>query len=98
MQPHNLLHNSAASRETTRSVALPTSRDTVAEYRVEELKAMITARGGGVTGRNGKAYSKEAMQRIVRAYLSMEKRKHSKHCVFQPCTRWQWYFCQDQHK
>ena len=73
MQPHNLLHNLAAPRETIRSVALPASRDTVAECRVEELKAMITARGGGVTGRDGKAYSKEAMQRIVRAYLSMEK-------------------------
>ena len=73
MQPHNLLHNSAAPRETIRSVALRTSRDTVAECRVEELKAMLTARGGGVTGRDGKAYSKEAMQRIVRAYLSMEK-------------------------
>ena len=73
MQPYNLLHNLAAPRETIRSVALPTSRDTVAECRVEELKAMITTRGGGVTGRDGKAYSKEAMQRIVRAYLSMEK-------------------------
>ena len=53
MQPHNLLHNSAAPRETIRSVALPTSRDMVAECRVQELKAMITAHCGGVTGRDG---------------------------------------------
>ena len=73
IQPHNLLHNSAARRETMDSLALPASRASVAECRLEELKAMVIARGGGLTARDGKAHNKEALQRIVRAYLSMEK-------------------------
>ena len=73
MQPHNLLHNLAAQRETIRCLALPSSWNTVAEYRVEELKTITNARSGSVTGRDGKAYSKEEMQRIVHAHLLMKK-------------------------
>ena len=73
IQPHNLLHNSAARREVIGSLSLPASRATVAEWRLEELKAMIITRRGGMTARDGTAHNKEGLQRIVRAYLSMEK-------------------------
>ena len=33
---------------------------------------MVIARGGNVTGRDGKALRREELQRIVRAYLAME--------------------------
>ena len=39
---------------------------------MEKLKAIVIARGGGVTGRDGRAIYKEQLQRIVRVYLSME--------------------------
>ena len=34
---------------------------------------MITVRGDGVVGCNGKAINKEEMQRIARAYILIEK-------------------------
>ena len=33
---------------------------------------MVTARGGNVTGRDGNALCREELQRIVRAYVTME--------------------------
>ena len=33
---------------------------------------MVIACGGGVTGRNDKALQREELQKVVRAYLSME--------------------------
>jgi len=71
-QPHNLLHNSAARRDNINGLSLPSGRETVSSCRVEELKAMVIARGGGVTGRDGKALRREELQKVVRAYLSME--------------------------
>ena len=93
MQPHKNLPNLAALRKTTRSLVLPVFQDTVATCCLEELKAMITARGNGVTGRDGKAINKEDMQQTVFAYLLM-KEKHPKYGFFQPLARWQWQFCQ----
>ena len=56
IQPHNLLHNSAAPCEVIGSLSLPASRSTVAECRLEELKAMIIARRGDMTARDGTAH------------------------------------------
>ena len=81
VQPHNLIHNSAARRETINGLSLPSARATVAECRPDELKAMIVARGGGVTGKDGKALNKEQLQRMVRAYLSVEN-ENKKHTVY----------------
>ena len=36
---------------------------------------MVIARGGSVTGKDGKALKKTELQKIVRAYLSTEKAK-----------------------
>ena len=81
VQPHNLAHNSAARRETINGLSLPSDRNTVAQCRPEELKAMIIARGGNVTGKDGRALTIPQLQRTVRAYLSMEK-ENSKHTVY----------------
>ena len=72
IQPHNLLHNSAARRENISGCSLPRDRTTVADCKVEELKAMVVARGGNVTGRDGKSLKKMELQKVVRAYLSLE--------------------------
>ena len=81
IEVHNLVHNSAARRESINGLSLPQGRDTVASCKVEELKAIVIARGGGVTGRDGKALNKVQLQKIVRAYLSMEA-ENSKHTVY----------------
>jgi len=80
VQPHNLIHNSAARRETINGMSLPPDKTTVAECRPEELKTMIVARGGNVTSKEGRALTVPELQRQVRAYLSMEK-ENSQHVV-----------------
>ena len=79
--PHNLLQNSAARRSGIKGVSLPSGRETIASCRVEELKGMVIARGGSVTGRNGKALRREELQQIMRAYMSMEM-ENSKSVVY----------------
>ncbi|KAL7554211.1 hypothetical protein ACHAWF_017633 [Thalassiosira exigua] len=81
IRPHNLLHNSEASREKINGLSLPANRETIASCRGEELKAMVIARGGSVTGRDGKALRVPELRRIVRAYLSLEK-ENPKHTVY----------------
>jgi len=49
--------------------------------RVDELKAIVIARGGSVTGKDGKALIKNELQRLVEAYLFGEK-ENSIHAVF----------------
>ena len=71
-QPHNLLQNLAARRDNINGLSLPSGREIVSSCRVEELKAMVIVRGGDVTGRNDKALQREELQKVVRAYLSME--------------------------
>ena len=68
IQPHNLLHNSAPRRESINGLSPPLNRATVAKCRPEELKAMMGARGGNVTGKDGRPLTKEQLQRMVRAY------------------------------
>ena len=70
--PHNLLQSSTARHSGIMGVSLPSERETITSCRVEELKAIVIARGGNVTGRNGKALYREELQWIVWAYLSME--------------------------
>ena len=52
--------------------SFPTDRTTVAYYKVEELKVMVIVQGGNVIGRNGKSLKKTELQKVVRAYLSLE--------------------------
>ena len=80
-----MLQNSqlCASREVIDSLSLPASWATVAKCRLKEIEAMIIVRGGGMTAYGGRAYNKEELQRIVRAYVSVNrKRDFSKHGVF----------------
>ena len=72
IQSHNLLHNSAARWENISGCSLPRDRTTVADCEVEELKAIVVARGGNLTGRDGKSPKKMELQKVVRAYLSLE--------------------------
>ena len=81
LQPHNLLHNLAASQDSINGLALPKEKKTVRSCIVEELKAMVIARGGVVTARDGRALRKEELQKIVRAYLSM-KTENLKNTVY----------------
>ena len=81
VQPHNLLHNSAAPREDINGLSLPEGKATVDKCTVDELKAMVIARGGNVTGKDGKALPKPELVRIVRAYLLLEK-QNTKHTVY----------------
>ena len=53
-------------------LSLPSNRETISSYSVEDLKAMVIAHGGSVIGCTGKAHQIEELQKIVRAYLSME--------------------------
>ena len=87
IKPHNLVHDSAARREHVNGMSLPSDRSTVAECRPEELKAMVIARGGNVTGGDGKALNQKELRKTVRAYLSLES-QNSKHTV---------YFNRDRH-
>ena len=81
IQTHNLLHNSAAERGGISGLSLPEGRGSITDCKVDELKAMVIARGGTVTGRDGKAIKKADLQRIVRAYLFVEK-QNPKHTVY----------------
>ena len=78
---HNLLQNSAARRNTIRGISLLGNRDTVASCQVEELEKMVTARGGNVTGHDGKALHREKLQQIVWEYLAIEA-KNSRSIVY----------------
>ena len=51
---------------------------------VEELKAMLIARSGNVTGSNGKGLNKIELQKMVRAFLLVET-DNSKHTVYFDC-------------
>jgi len=81
VQCHNLLQNSAAPRESIKGVSLPSGRTTINSCTVDELKAMVIARGGSVTGRDGKAHKQSALRKIVRAWLNLEK-ENTKHAVY----------------
>ena len=81
LAPHNLLHNSCADRTKIRGLSFPQGKSSVKELKVDELKAMIIARGGSVTDKEGNAMRKEALSRMVEAYLSMEN-QNTKHTVF----------------
>lgn len=81
IQPHNLFQNLAARRESINGLSLPLDRATVAECRPEELKAMVVARGGNITDKDGRTLTKEQLQRMARVYLSSEK-ENSKHIVY----------------
>jgi hypothetical protein len=54
---------------------------TVASCNVEQLKTMIIARGGNVTGGDGRGLNKEQLQKYIRVYLSMEQ-ENTKHTVY----------------
>ena len=58
---HNLLHNSTAKREEINELSLPEGKATLNECKVDELKVMVIARGGGVTAKGGKALSKSEL-------------------------------------
>ena len=75
------MHNSAAPREDINGLSLPEGKATVDKCTVDELKAMVIARGGNVTGKDGKALPKPELVRIVRAYLLLEK-QNTKHTVY----------------
>ena len=55
VQPQNLVHNSVVQRDKINGLSLPSGRDTIYACRVEELKAMVIARGGSLPGRDNKA-------------------------------------------
>ncbi|EJK67549.1 hypothetical protein THAOC_11399, partial [Thalassiosira oceanica] len=73
LEPHNLLHNSKESVEQIKGISLPAGRNSLDECRNPELKAMIVARGGNVTGDDGKALNGSQMRQLLRAYMSREE-------------------------
>ena len=86
IQTHNLLHNSAADRATINGLSLPEGKQYVGQCTVDELKTMVVARSGSVTGKDGKSLNKAALQKLVRAYLFMEK-ENVAHTVYFDRTR-----------
>jgi hypothetical protein len=82
IQQHNLIHNSAAERSQIYGLSLLEGMAIVNNCRVDQLKAMVIAQGGSVTGRDGKSLGKEQLVRIVKAYLALEKEnpKHTEYC------------------
>ncbi|KAL7537783.1 hypothetical protein ACHAXR_008074 [Thalassiosira sp. AJA248-18] len=81
VQSHNLLHNSEANRGKIEGLSLPEGKTALDECTVQELKTMVVARGGGVTGKDGKPLRKDRLQKIMQAYLSLEK-ENPKHTVY----------------
>jgi len=73
IQPHNLLHNSAVDTNKIKGISLPNNKSSLTECVVPELKAMIVARGGGLTSRDGKAYNKDDLILHINAYQLLEE-------------------------
>ena len=78
---HNLLHNSEANADNIDGVLLPPGKACVNDCIMDELKKMVIARGGNLTGRDGKAIPSNQLKRLVRANLLLEK-ENSKHTVY----------------
>eukprot|EP00984_Skeletonema_dohrnii_P011132 scaffold4426_cov181-Skeletonema_dohrnii-CCMP3373.AAC.1 len=72
VQTHNLAHNSAANREKINGLSFPEGKTSVGELSVDQLRTMITARGGNVSASCGKNLNKAELQRILTAYLLAE--------------------------
>eukprot|EP00984_Skeletonema_dohrnii_P032075 scaffold25492_cov80-Skeletonema_dohrnii-CCMP3373.AAC.2 len=80
LRTHNLAHKSYVDNKHINGLSLPEGKTSVADCSVNELKAMIIPRGGGVTGRDGNALKKQDLVRIVNAYLHGEK--ENSHTVY----------------
>ena len=82
VEPHNLLHNSAAKRGKIKGISLPEGKTTLDNCNKAEMKAMIVARGGSVTGKDGKGLSAPVMQRTLEAYLHLERQRPTQTVYF----------------
>lgn len=81
LRPHNLLHNSEKDRRDIAGVSFPSGKASISDLNVQELKAMIIARGGSLTDPSGQAHRKEALQKLLEAFMAVEE-QNSKHTVF----------------
>ena len=81
VQPHNILHNSAANKENINGLSLPEGKTSVKQCQVHELKTMLLARSGNVTASNGAALAKKELQKLSRAFLNLESENplHTQH-------------------
>ena len=70
---HNLCHNSAINRDRVNGLSFPEGKNSVYTCTVDELRAMVIARGGNLTGRDGKGLRKAELQQLMAAYLQLEK-------------------------
>ena len=72
VMPHNVLHNSQVDKEQLSGLSLPEGCTTLQACTVEQLKAMLIARGGSVT-KDGKSMNKPDLIQTVGSYLIQEK-------------------------
>ena len=75
LQPHNLLHNSAADNDKIQGTSLPAGKSSVEQCSNAELKAMVVPRGGSVTGRDGKGLNQNELRKHTAAYLYVEAQR-----------------------
>ena len=73
MKSHNLLHKSYVDKEQINGLSLPEGKATAAKCTVDELKAIIIARGGTVTGKDGNALKRNELICLVNRYFRFEK-------------------------
>lgn len=73
LQPHNLVHRSYLEAAAVPEAQLPEGRTKISDCNVEELKAMVAARGGSTVSDRGKRLRKTDLVRVATAFSNVEE-------------------------